>query len=373
MGVTIREVKTARERRDFIKLSYRLHEGHELWVPPLLLYEKRFIHPKKNPHMAYSKTALFLAKKNGTAAGKIMVLINRKLIDRSKDEHARFCNFDAVDDPEVAHALLSAAEEWARKNGMKRLVGPLGFSNQDAQGFIIDGFEERPSIWTIYNFEYIPKMLESEGYTKEVDYVTLKFPIPATLPDLYIKIAERVGSRLAVKLIEFNSKRGLRPYLPRIFRFMNETYIDIYGFIPLSEDAIRRASRNYREIVGPELFKIVVNSDGEIVAFALGIKDITEGFKRAKGRLLPFGYFKIKSTQKKSKRLDLLLGAVREDYRNKGLNTMLAIAMIKSAKKLGLEYADTHHELETNTLVQAEMKRLGGVIYKRHRVFQKTL
>jgi GNAT superfamily N-acetyltransferase len=373
MGVTTREVKTARERREFVKLSYRLHRGQTLWVPPLVAHEKRFIDPVKNPHMAYSQTACYLARKNGAPAGKVMVLINRKLIERSKDEHARFCNFDTIDDPEVAHALLSAVENWAREQGMKRLVGPLGFSNQDSQGFIVEGFDERPSIGTIYNFEYVPRMLEAEGYSKEVDYVTLRIPIPETIPELYLKIAGRMENRMGVKILEFKSKREILPYLPRIFRFMNETYVNIYGFIPLSEEAIQRTVRNYREIVGPELVKIVVNSCGEIVGFIIGIKDITEGFKKAKGRLLPFGYFRIKSTQRKSRRLDLLLGAVKEEYRNKGLTTMLAISMIRSAHKLGLDYADSHHELETNTLVQAEMKRLGGVIYKRHRVFQKAL
>ena len=373
MSVTVQEVKTARDRREFVKLSFRLHREHTNWVPPLIVQEKAFINPAKNSHMAYSKTACYLARKDGAPAGMIMALINRKLIERSKDAHARFCKFDSVDDREVAHSLLGAAEKWARGQGMKRLVGPLGFSNQDAQGFIIEGFDERPSIGTIYNFAYIPKMLEAEGYSKEVDYVTLKIPIPETIPELYLKIAERIENRLGVKIVEFGTKRELLPYLPRILRFMNATYVDIYGFIPLSDEAIRRTVRNYREIVGPELVKIVADSRGEIVGFILGIKDITEGFKKANGRLLPFGYFKIKSTQKKARRLDLLLGAVKEEYRNKGLTTMLAISMIKSAHRLGLDYADSHHELETNTLVQAEMKRMGGVIYKRHRVFQKAL
>jgi hypothetical protein len=281
MSVTIQEVKTARGRREFVKLSYRLHRGHTNWVPPLIVQEKAFIDPKKNSHMSYSKTVCYLARKEGAPAGTIMALINRKLIERSKDAHARFCKFDSVDDQEVAHALLVAAENWAREQGMKRIVGPLGFSNQDAQGFIIEGFDERPSIGTVYNFEYIPKMLEAEGYSKEVDYVTLKIPIPETIPELYLKIAERIENRLGVKLVEFETKRELLPYLPRVLRFMNETYVDIYGFIPLSEDAIRRTVRNYREIVGPELVKIVANSCGEIAGFILGIRDVTEGFKKA--------------------------------------------------------------------------------------------
>jgi GNAT superfamily N-acetyltransferase len=373
MGITVREVKTKRDRKKFISLVYRLHKGHDLWIPPLLMQEKRFIEPGKNPHMAYSKTLCFLAEKDGFPVGRIMVLINEKVIERWNDYHARFCSFETIDDPEVAHALLNAAETWARANGMERLAGPLGFSNQDPQGFIVEGFDQRPSINTIFNFEYIPKLLEAEGYLKEVDYVTLKIPLPDVIPDLYLKIAARLERRTDVKLVEYKRKKDLLPYLPKVFRFMNETYKDLYGFIPLTEVAIRKVCRTYRQIVDPRLMKIVTKRSGEIVGFILGIKDITEGFKKAKGHLFPFGYLAIKFNQKKSKRLDLLLGAVKEEYRNKGLTTLLAINMIRSARSLGLVYADSHHELETNTLVQAEMKRLGGEVYKRHRVYQKLL
>lgn len=373
MGVTVHEVVTRRQKRAFIRVPFQLHRDHDLWVPPLLLQEKRYINPKKNTHMSHSKTVCFTAYKNGRAVGRIMGIINYKLIDRWKDEHARFCNFESVDDQEVAHALLKAVEEWARRYSMKRIVGPLGFSNQDPQGFLIEGFDKRPSIGTIYNYEYIPRLIEKESYTKEVDYVTYKIQPSKTVPQLYEKISERVRKRSSVRLLEFTYKREVRRYLPDIFRFMNEAYIDIYGFIPLTEQAIEKTARTYHQIIDPHFIKIIVNEKNEIVSFILGIKDITEGFKKAKGRLLPFGYFIIKKNQKKTRRVDLLLGGIKKEYRGKGLTTLMAIAMIKSAYALNMDYFDSHHELESNTMVQAEMKRLGGVIYKRHRVYKKDL
>lgn len=373
MAVEIVEVKTRKQKKQFVMLPYIMHKDHELWIPPLIMFEKHYIEPKKNPHLKYSKMTCYLAYKDNTPVGRIMGIINYRLIKRWNDPHARFCNFESINDQEVAHALLSSIEQWAKNHGMKRIVGPLGFSNQDPQGFIVEGFSERPSIGTICNFEYIPKLVENEGYEKEVDYVTYKIAIPEKIPELYEKITKRVKSRMNVKLLEFRSKRELKKILPQVLRFMNETYVDIYGFIPLTEDAIRKATNNYKEIVDPEFLKVVVNENNEIVSFILGIKDITEGFKKAKGRLIPFGYFIIKAIQKKSKRLDLLLGAVKKEYRGKGLDTLMAIAMNQSAHKLGMEYADSHHELESNTRVQAEMKRLGGVIYKRHRVYRKFL
>jgi len=373
MSVEIVEVRKNKHKRIFLNLPARLHAGEELWVPPLKIREKRYIDPRKNNHLDYSDIVCFLAFRDGEPVGRIMGIINHKLNDLWNDKQARFCNFEAVNDEAVSGGLLRAVEDWARNRGMKRVVGPLGFSNQDPQGFLIEGFNERPSIGTIYNARYIPELIEKAGYSKEVDYVTYKIPIPDPIPPLYEKISERVRKRTSVRMLEFNTKREAKPYLSKILKFMNETYTEIYGFLPLSEDVIKKTARTYYEIMEPRLLKVILNENGEIVGFVFGIQDITEGFQKAKGKLFPFGYFRIKKAQRRSKRVDLLLGAIKKEYRGKGLDTIMAIAMIKSAKELGMEYGDSHHELESNTMVQAEMKRLGGFIYKRHRVYQKVL
>ncbi len=373
MSVEIAEVKTKKEKRAFSKLPFKLHADQKMWVPPLMMREKRYLNPKKNNHLHYSEIVCYLAIKNGKPAGRIMGIINRKLNALWKDPQARFCNFESVEDEKVSGGLLDAVERWAKQKGMKRIVGPLGFSNQDPQGFLVEGFDERPSIGTIYNEPYIPELVEKAGYSKEVDYVTYKTPVPGAIPPLYEKISERVRKKASVRMLEFTKRKEAKRYLEKILSFMNETYTDIYGFIPLSEEVIRKTARTYYEIMEPRFMKVMVNEQDEIVGFVFGIRDITEGFQKAKGRLLPFGYFKIKRTQKKSRRVDLLLGAIKKEYRGKGLDTVMAIAMITSAWELGMEYSDSHHELESNTRVQAEMKRLGGFIYKRHRVYRKEL
>jgi len=158
-----------------------------------------------------------------------------------------------------------------------------------------------------------------------------------------------------------------------VLRFMNETYTEIYGFLPLSDEIIDRTVQRYAHISDPNLLKVLRNEQGDLVAFIFGIKDVTEGFKKARGRLFPLGYFKLLHQQKQSKRLDLLLGAIREDYRGRGLDMVLAVSMIRSAHDLGMEFVDTHHELESNRLVRAEMEKLGGILYKRHRIYRKDL
>ena len=372
-SVDIKVVTTKKDKKEFINLAFEMHKNHKQWVPPLYMHERHFIDPKKNPHMNYSETTCLLAYKDDKPVGRIMGIINNKLNEIWNTKQARFCNFESINDQEVCHTLFSEVEKWAESFNIEKLIGPLGFSNQDPQGFLIEGFIERPSVGTIYNFEYIPRLVENEGYTKEVDYVTYRIPVPEKIPEIYEKISNRVLNRIQVKLVEFHNKREIKRILPSVFQFMNEAYKDIYGFIPLTEDIIKKATRNYKEIVDPNLLKVVMDKDNNIISFFLGIKDITAGFIKSKGKLIPFGYFIIKSTQRKSKRLDLLLGAIAEKYRGKGLDTLMAIAMIKSANKLKLTYVDSHHELETNTKVQAEMKRMGGRVYKRHRVYKKEL
>jgi hypothetical protein len=373
LEITICEVRSSKDRRHYIKLPYELHKNNELWVPPLYIREKKYINHKKNIHMGYSRIICFIALREKIPVGRIMGIINYRLNESEGDNQARFCSFESIDDQEVAHKLLGAVEGWAKKQNMNRIVGPLGFSNQDPLGFLIEGFNERPSIGTIYNFEYILRLIEKEGYTKEVDYVTYKIPVPDTVPPLYYRISDRVKKRIGVKLLEFRRTKAVKPYLSVLFRFMNETYKDLYGFMPLSEEVISKTARLYSAIIDPNFIKIITDQENEIVAFVLGIKDITDGFRRVRGRLFPFGYFIIKAMQKKARRVDLLLGAVKKEYRRKGLDTIMAIAMIESAKKLGIDYFDGHNMLESNVMVHAEMEKLNGRVYKRHRVYQKEL
>ena len=373
MPIKLEKVSNKETHDLFINLPYEMHKNHSLWVPPLKIFEKNYLDPKKNHHIDHSKIVCYLAYKEGNPAGRIMGIINSKLNETWAQKQARFCNFESINDNDVAASLFNAVETWARENGMEEMVGPLGFSNQDPQGFLIEGFGERPSIGTIYNFEYIPDLVDKCGYEKEVDYVTYKVVIPEKVPEVYEKIAERLLKRATVRVLEFTKKKDAKRYIPKILAFMNEAYSGIYGFIPLSEEVIRKTSNTYNQILDPHFLKVIVNEKDEIVGFIFGIKDVTEGFKKTGGRLIPFGYFQIVCTQKKSKRLDLLLGGIREDFRGKGLDTLMAIAMIRSARDRDMEYVDSHHELESNIKMRAEMERMGGKVYKRHRVYRKDL
>ena len=256
---------------------------------------------------------------------------------------------------------------------MTNLVGPLGFSDKDPQGFMVEGFNEPIVLATNANLPYMPQLLEMEGFSKKIDCVVYKVPIPAELPKFYKAIYERTKQRNGINVFSFTSRRKIKPLVKPVFRLLNETFKDLYAFVPFEEREMEDFANRYLILLDPNFIKVAINSNGDIIGFIIAMPDISEGIKKAKGKLFPFGIFNIIAARKKTKQLNLMLGAVREDYRGKGIDVAMGVSMIESARKRGLEYIDSHLELETNSKMRMEMEKVGGVVYKRYRIFQKDL
>ncbi len=374
MDVVIREVKTRDDLKKFIFLPEQIHSGHKTWVPPLYVDEWKYFDPKQNRSFAHSDTVLLIASEDGVPVGRIMGIINKRYNEIRKEKTARFGYLETWEDADVVRALLSRVEEWARERGMTKVVGPYGFTDQDPEGFLIEGFEHRATIATYCNFEWMPRLVEQQGYSKDVDYFVYKLDIPKEFPEFYTKIYERVKKKGNFEVLEFKTKRRLRPWIKPVLRLMNECYTEshIYGYAPLDEKEMEELTKRYLPVLDPRFVKGVLK-EGELVAFVVGIPDMTEGIQKARGRLLPFGFLKILRAAKKSKQLDLLLGAIKEKCRGLGLDVLMGVKMIMSARDVGMEMMDTHHELEANVKVRAEMEKMGGKVYKKFRVYQKSL
>lgn len=374
MSFDIEEVKNRKDLKKFIYLPEKIHADHKTWVHPIYYDEWKYFNPKKNKAFSYCDTILLLALKEKEVVGRIMGIINSRYNKHRKENTARFGYLETVGDEEAVRALLSFVEEWARKKGMDKMVGPYGFSDQDPEGFLIEGFENRATIATYCNFEWMPRFVEKMGYTKDMDYFVYKLEVPQELPDFYKRIYERAQRKGNFDIVEFRKKKELKPWIKPVFHLMNECYTesDIYGYTPLDEGEMEDLAKRYLPVINPRLVKVVKKED-EIVAFIVGIPDLTEGIQKARGQLLPFGFLKILRAAKKTKQLDLLLGAIKEKYRGRGLDVLMGVKMLLSAHEAGLEMIDTHHEMETNVKVRAEMERMGGKIYKRFRVYKKRL
>lgn len=374
MSINLIEVKNRKQLKTFIYLPEKLHRGRPNWVPPIYMDEWAYFNPRKNKAFEYSDTILLLAEKDGEVVGRVMGIINRRYNEVRNEKTARFGLLESIRDQEVVHALLSKVEEWAREKGMTRIIGPYGFSDQDPEGFLIKGFEHRATIATYYNFEWMPEMVEKEGYTKDIDYFVYKIEIPKEIPELYRRVSERILKKGNFKLLEFKKRKEIKPWVRPILSLMNETYVEsnIYGYAPLDEHEMDALAKKYLPVLDPRFIKAVLK-DGQVVAFIIGIPDLTAGIQKARGRLFPFGFIHILRASKKTKQLDLLLGAIKKEYRGQGLDALMGMAMIASAQQAGFEIIDTHHEMESNVKVRAEMERMGGQVYKIYRVYQKPL
>ncbi len=374
MAVDIREVASHKDMKTFINLPEKIHAGHKNWVYPLYMDDWKYFNPKKNKAFSYCDTVLLLAFKDGRPAGRIMGIINKRYNEYRHERTARFGYFETYEDKEVYLALLHRVEDWARAKGMTKMVGPYGFSDQDPEGWLIEGFDHRATIATYYNFEWMPKWLEAEGYTKDNDWFVYTLDVPKEMPELYKRNYERHMRHGTYTVIEFKKRKEIKPWIHKVLGLMNETYVagNIYGYAPLDEQEMDELAGRYLPILDPRFVK-VVTKDGEVLSFIVAMPDMTEGINKARGHFFPFGLIYLLRAARKTKQLDLMLGATKEAYRGKGLDALMGIKVLESALKAGMEKMDTHHEMEANVRVRAEMERMGGKIYKKFRAFQKAL
>ena len=373
MAISLKEVASKKELREYIYLPQRLHKSCANWVPPIYAEEWKFHDPKHNPALAHSDVVKFVAYANGKPVGRIMGIINKRYNEQRQEKTARFYNLDCVEDSAVSHALLAFVERWAREEGMDRLIGPFGFSDKDPQGLQIEGFDQLAVIAAPSNPRYLQGLVEKEGYTKEVDCVSYKLPIPQQFPAFYEKVHRRVMRNHKLALMEFKSKRQIKPYIVPALRLVNETYAPLFGFVPMNEPEMKRLANQYMPILHPAFMKLATNAEGEMVGFLVALPDMSRGMQKAKGRLLPFGFLHMLAAASKTKQLDVVLGAIEQEYRGIGVDVLLGKALIQTAMDRGFEFMDSHLVLETNTRMRAEYENLGGKIYKRYRVFGKDL
>lgn len=373
MAVEIIEVKSRKHLRQFIYLPAEIHKNHKNWVPPVYIDEWQYFNPVKNRSFNYCDTILLLVMRGNKPVGRVMGIINRKYNQHHNEDDARFYLLETYDDQEVAHALLKEVEQWAGSKKMKRLVGPLGFSDKDPQGMLIEGFNEPIVIATNCNYPYQVRQVKNAGYKKHTDLLVYKINIPDEMPDFYKRICERGLKSNNMHMHEFTSHRQLKPFIRPVLNLLNETYSEIYAFSPLDEKEMDDITRRYFQILNPRFIKVILNKNNEVIAFIIGMPDISKGIQSCRGHIFPFGFLKILYHQKRTEQLDLLLGGIRKDCQNMGIDAVMGVKMIEEAKKAGLKYIDSHLVLESNVKMRAELERMNGKVYKRYRIFKKDL
>ena len=370
--IVIKEVLTRKDLRDFIYLPEKVHRKED-WLPPIYMDEWVLFDRKKNKSFKYADALLLLAIRDRKPVGRIMGLINRRYNDINNEQHGRFCFMECYNDQAVFHALITRIEDWVRQNGMTKLVGPLGFSDKDPQGFQIEGFEYPQFITSANNSPYMVNLVENEGYVKKIDLVNYLGDMPNEFPRVYERVLERVKKTEDFKIVEFPSKKELKPYILPVLELMNETFSEIYGFVPLNDKEKSDFAARYLPILDPQFIKVVQKDDGQLIGFAIGLPDISAGIKACRGRMLPFGIFRVLRESKRSKKLIMMLGGVKKEYRGKGIEVLMGVKILQCAIRNKMGSIDSHLVLENNLRMRGEYERIGCKVVKKFRIYQKDI
>jgi len=372
MSLEIREVTSAKELKAFIKFSLKLYKENPYYIPCLTYDEINTFNPKKNPALEFCDSIKFVALRDGEIVGRIAGIINHDTNKWWKQDHARFGWFDVIDDQEVTKALLDAVGNWAQRKGMNALKGPLGFTDLDHEGMLVEGFDEMGTFATIYNYDYYPRHMENLGYRKDVDWKEYQITIPDQIPDRYTRMAAIVSQKYDLRVVKFKTASALvKKYGEKIFKLWNDTYNVLYGFAPLTDKQVHYYIKMYLSFVRSDLVSIIVDKDDNVVGMGIAIPSLSKAFQKTKGNIFPFGFIHLLKALRKNDLVDLYLMGIHPDYQGKGLNSMIFADLVPIFIKNGYKLAETNPELEENGRIQVLCADFNPRHHRRRRVYIK--
>ena len=375
MAITIKKVTTSKELKTFIRFNYEMYKENPYSVPDLYDDMLNTFSRDKNAAFEFCEADYFLAYKDNKLVGRVAAIMNNRANETWNKKEVRFGWIDFIDDAEVSDALLKTVEAWGKERGATEIVGPLGFTDFDAEGMLVEGFDQLSTMSTIYNYPYYPEHMAKHGYEKDADWVEFKIYIPDAIPDKHKRISEIIMRKYGLKIVKCTSK-DIKKYGQAIFDLMNEAYSQLYGYSALSPKQIKQYIKMFLPILDLRMVTLVVDSEDQVIAAGISMPSLSEALQKAKGRLLPFGWYhllKVIFLKKYPKVLDLLLVAVKPEYQNKGVNALLFYDLIPVYQKIGFEYAESNPELELNDKVQAQWEYFKTEQHKRRRCFKKNI
>lgn len=372
--IIIKEVSTKKELDAFICFNYELYDGNPYAVPDLYQDMLDTFNPKKNAGLDFSDIQLFLAYKDGKLVGRVGAFINHHANDTWNVKNVRFGWIDFIDDKEVSKALLDAVKAWGQKRGMQSMQGPLGITDMDPEGMLIEGFDQLGTMSTIYNYPYYPEHMDSYGMEKEADWIEMKMNVPDEIPEKYRRVSEITLQRNNLRIKKLNGNDDLfnKGYGQKIFDLINEAYAPLFGYSALTQKQIDQYVKSYLPLLDLRMITLVESVDtGDVVAVGVSMPSIVRALQKSKGRLLPFGWFHLlKSLKwKHEEGVELLLVAVKPEYQNKGVNALLFADLIPIYKKMGFKWAETNPQLELNTKGQAQWQYIEHTVPKKRRCY----
>ena len=370
-NIKVLEVSNKALLHEFVMLPYSLYRTDPLWVPPLISDEFALLSPQSNPAFQFCDVKMWIAKQNDKTVGRIATIINRLWQEKNNMRYGRLSRFECINNRHVANALFATAEAYLRNTGIVAAHGPLGFSNFDHQGLLVEGFEHLPSVASEYSKPYYPDFFISNGYTKQTDWLEFRLNIPTTLPPKVDEVVHYVEQRYGINCKTISSQKELKAYLPRMFELFNSAFGHLFGTFTFNNDLKQFYIQKYIGILQPQYIKVAERADGELIGFIIALPSLSEAMQKAKGKLLPLGWAYILKALHHPKVIDLLLTAVSPTYQRLGIASLLMSELWRTAIDNGVQYAETTGMLENNKVAVQMWKMLDHIQHKRKRCYIK--
>ncbi len=371
--ITIEKVKTKSQRKAFVNFPLKLYKGNPYFVPPLYGDEMRVFRDDYH-YYEQAEAVYYLAYRDGKVVGRISGILHHASNRKWNQRRVRFTRFDCIDDGEVAHALFTAVEDWAKAQGMEEVVGPLGFSDLEREGLLIEGFEELSTFEEQYNYPYYQKLIEENGYAKEADWVEYKLYLPDTIDERYGRVGQRVLERFHLRFGDAKDTDDfLKKYSDLFLDLLDETYSGLYGTVPFTPAMKRELIKSFRQIIDLRFVRIILDENGRPVCAGLCFPAIGEALQPSGGKLTLPTLFRILKAVKKPKVLDLGLIGVIPEYHMKGVSSVLLWELICMMRDAGIDHCETNLMLEDNFNIQNQWKVFSTQQHKRRRSFLKKL
>jgi len=371
----VKKVETGKEMDDFVHFT-RGHYAHcRQYVPDLERDVRDAFNPKKNAGLEFSEVQPFVAYRDGKPVGRIAGIINHHANKKWDRRYVRFSFIEFIDDREVSRALLDAVAQWGREHGMDRIQGPMGITDFDKEGMLVEDFDLTGSLTAIYNYDYYPRHLEALGFEKEADWLQVRVEVPEEIPAKYQRVAQYAREQVGLKVIKVTDKDIRGEYGKKIFHLLNAAYSPLFGYTELSEGQIDDFVKQYISLVDKQLIPLVENGEGELVGVAITMTSMVEAFQKSGGRMWPFGWWHLLGGLKwnKADHVEMLLIAVRPDYQGLGVNALFFTDLIPIYNKRGIRWAETGPQLEDNVRELNQWRPLNPKTVKRRRCYTRKI
>ena len=373
----IRRIEGRKALTKFVQFAIDLYKGHENYVPPIISMDVDTFDVNTNPAYKFCDTVYYMAYRDGKPVGRIAGFINHRSNKKIGSLDCRFCWIDFIDDLEVSRLLLDTVQQWGKEHGMTNLVGPLGPTDIDNEGCLVEGFQHLPTIVNTYNAPYYKKHFESYGMTPDATWYEYRIPVPPEVPEKYLRMAALVKEKYGLTAFtDMDPKHLKQTWGLKLFHLFNEAYAQIYGFTELTDEQIDYYLDIYVSQIPLDLIRMIKDKDDNLVGFGITMPSMSRAQQKAKGHLFPFGWFHMLRALKckgATDTLDLMLIGVRPDYQGKGVNSLLFAELIPEFNKWGFKYIETNAELLTNHKVRNQWEDFKPVHHKTRCTFMKAI